>query len=331
MGEVRSGRAYLIERGAIALIVLGALGMAGCQTAQVDNLVVMDAAQGSAENISSLSAVIDRNPRDPEAYNVRGSAYGRAGQYDRALDDFNKAIQLRPGFYQAYANRALIHRFKGDDQNAVADYNKALQINPSYDAAYIGRGTVYRLAGRADQAFQDFNRAIQLNTTDPRAYHNRGLLYQSRGQQDFAIEDFATAISLAPDSPEPYNGRGISYLALNHQENALADFNRAIQLDKRNAVIRGLGVGLCPAHAGRDSAKCKQRLIQRDVGLQGIVLIEFERREFASFRIGEKYFALLNSALVAYAAVNLRQGVRPRFVQLAARLEFLDARFLLGQ
>ena len=53
-------------------------------------------------------------PQDPEAYNVRGSAYGRGGKYREALKDFDKAIELNPNFYQAYANRALIHRFLGD-------------------------------------------------------------------------------------------------------------------------------------------------------------------------------------------------------------------------
>ena len=163
----------------------------------------IDRDQGSSENIGSLSDVISANANDPEAYNVRGSAYGRAGNYKAAMNDFDRAIEINPGFYQAYANRALIHRRLGALGNAASDYNRALQLNPQYDAAYIGRGNLYRNAGRTNEAFADFERAIQLDTTDPRAYHNRGLIYQSRGQHDFAIEDFSTAISLSPTPRSP--------------------------------------------------------------------------------------------------------------------------------
>ncbi len=91
-------------------------------------------------------------------YNVRGTAYGRGGEFSRALADFNQAIQLNPKFYQAYANRALIYRNMGKLPEAIADYNAALQINPNYDVAYIGRGNLYRQAGRDDDAFNDYSR-----------------------------------------------------------------------------------------------------------------------------------------------------------------------------
>ena len=98
-----------VERGtalrgfALTAALLSGLALAGCQTAgptgEFNNI---DKAQGSSENISSLSGVIQRNPQDPEGYNVRGSAYGRGGQYQAALKDFNQAIQLNPNFFQAY-------------------------------------------------------------------------------------------------------------------------------------------------------------------------------------------------------------------------------------
>ncbi|TIR33179.1 MAG: GlcNAc transferase, partial [Mesorhizobium sp.] len=79
---------------ALTAALLSGLALAGCQTAPTGEFTNIDKAQGSAENISSLSAVIQRSPQDPEGYNVRGSAYGRGGQYQAALKDFDTAIQL---------------------------------------------------------------------------------------------------------------------------------------------------------------------------------------------------------------------------------------------
>ena len=171
MTEAAAFRGSEVKLTVATLVALAALSLAGCQTATGPLVEVSEAeaAQASTENISSLSAVIQRSPNDPEGYNVRGSAYGRGGRYQDALKDFETAVRLNPNFYQAYSNRALIYRYMGDQQAALQDYNRALQINPNYDAAYIGRGNLYRLAGRGNEAFQDFERAIQLDTTDPRA------------------------------------------------------------------------------------------------------------------------------------------------------------------
>ena len=178
---------------ALVLAALSALAIAvsGCTTTSPIDAISIDKTQGTDENISSLTDVIRRNPNDPEGYNVRGSAYGRSGQFRNALDDFNRALQLNPSFFQAYANRALIHRSMGNVADAANDYNRALQINPRYDVAYIGRGNLYRQAGRLNEAMTDYNRAINLQTTDPRAFHNRGLIKQVRGQHPQAIEDFS--------------------------------------------------------------------------------------------------------------------------------------------
>ncbi len=209
--------------------------LGACQTSEITNVTNVDKEQGSAANIESLTMVVNRNPNDAEAYNVRGAAYGRAGNSAKALKDFNRAIQLNSRYYQAFANRALIFRQMGERAQAAKDYNTALGINPQYAPAYIGRGNIFRAVGKINQAFEDYSRAIQLDTTDPRAYHNRGLIYQNRRNHEFAIEDFSTAISLADKAPAPYNARGVSYLAVGAERNALDDFNTALKLNSRYA------------------------------------------------------------------------------------------------
>ncbi|MEQ9248196.1 MAG: GlcNAc transferase, partial [Nitratireductor sp.] len=72
------------SRNALAGLALAALvPLTACQTSTnpATDLSRIDTAQGSAENINSLSAVIQRTPNEPEAYNMRGAAYGRAGRY----------------------------------------------------------------------------------------------------------------------------------------------------------------------------------------------------------------------------------------------------------
>jgi tetratricopeptide (TPR) repeat protein len=224
-------------RKVIPIAALAAIALAGCTSTRSSTpsaKAEIDTSSASQVNISSLSSVVDQNPADAGAYNVRGTAFGKAGKLNEALADFDKAIQINPGFYQAYANRALIHRRKNQDDRALADYNQAIQLNQSYDVAYIGRGNIYRQRKQLDAALADFNRAIELDTADPRAFHNRGLVYQAMGQQQLAIQDFSTAISRAPTAIEPYNARGLAYLATADYRAALDDFNEVVKRDKNS-------------------------------------------------------------------------------------------------
>lgn len=218
----------------IALILLGAL--AGCQssekaaqTAIHNNLSLTE----QKNNIASLSEVIKANPNDANALNLRGAAYGQAGQYQKALNDFNAAIAASPRYYQAYANRALIYSRMQQPKKALDDYNKALSIDPRYTIALVGRGTIYRLHNNHPAAIADFSKAIEVQP-DAVSYFNRGLSRQAIGQHGPALDDFENTLGFRPDSPEVYHAKGISELALQKYEKAYDDFYKAARGKKNN-------------------------------------------------------------------------------------------------
>ena len=53
-------------------------------------------------------------PQDHVSYNNRGISYKEKGELDRALKDFDKAIELNPDFAEAYNNRGNVYRNMGD-------------------------------------------------------------------------------------------------------------------------------------------------------------------------------------------------------------------------
>jgi tetratricopeptide (TPR) repeat protein len=73
---------------------------------------------------------------DAKFYNSRGIAYGQKGQYDRAISDFNRAIELNPNDHKAYNNRGIVCRLKGQYDQAISDFNRAIEINPLDAEAY---------------------------------------------------------------------------------------------------------------------------------------------------------------------------------------------------
>jgi tetratricopeptide (TPR) repeat protein len=78
--------------------------------------------------IKGCSEIIRRNPGDAAAYHNRAVAYGQAGDTDRAIADYTKAIEIAPNSAAAYDNRGRAYASKGDYVHAVADVTKAREL-----------------------------------------------------------------------------------------------------------------------------------------------------------------------------------------------------------
>ena len=184
---------------------------------------------------SDLLALVDKDPTTDSdfksvTYHNRGLAYGNKGDFDRAIADFNKAIELNPNSNEAYNSRGIAYSSKGDFNSAIADFSKAIKLNPNSAEAYSIRGLAYIRQENFDHAIADFNKAIELNPNSNEAYNTRGVAYSKKGNFDHAIADFNKAIELNPNSNEAYNSRGIAYSSKGDFNSAIADFSKAIEI-----------------------------------------------------------------------------------------------------
>jgi tetratricopeptide (TPR) repeat protein len=98
--------------------------------------------------------------RDAKFYNNRGAAYGEKGQYDQAISDFNKAIEINPRYHKAYNNRGIVHRRKGQYDGAISDFNKAIEINPLDAEAYNNMAWLFATA--KTPSFHNGKKAVEL-------------------------------------------------------------------------------------------------------------------------------------------------------------------------
>ena len=185
--------------------------------------------------IQHYNKAIELKPDFHLAYNNRGIAYGKKGDFDSAIKDFNKAIELNPNLAEAYNNSGLVYEKKGEIDTAIHNHNKAIELNPNDAGAYNNRGVTYGKKGDFDSAIKDFNKAIELNSNDAEAYNNRGLAYLQKGEIDTAIHNYSKAIELNPNLAKAYNNRGTAYLQKGELDNAIHNYSRAIEL-KPNRV-----------------------------------------------------------------------------------------------
>src|SRR5215510_11411259 len=70
-----------------------------------------------------------------ESYN-RGVALAQRGEFDRAIAEFDQAIELDPHLADAWCYRGNAYNSKGDPDRAMADINRAIALSPRHSAAH---------------------------------------------------------------------------------------------------------------------------------------------------------------------------------------------------
>jgi tetratricopeptide (TPR) repeat protein len=195
--------------------------------------------------IEDFTKALELNPDFALGYNDRGTVYAAQGELERAIREYNKALELFPNYVEAYSNRGKAYAEMGDHAQGLKDQNKALELNPDFVEAYNNRGTVYAARGDLDNAIKDFNKTITLNPYYADAYNNLGLARQAIGDVDRAIENYDKAIALKPGLAEAYYNRANSFSAKGDFETAIIDYGKALELNSHYAEAHNnLGLAL---------------------------------------------------------------------------------------
>ena len=177
--------------------------------------------------------------------NNMGTAYFKLGQYQRAIEDYNKAITLKTDFADAYDNRGTAYDRLGQFQRAIEDYNKAITLKTDFAYAYYNRGTAYDRLGQYQRAIEDYNKAITLKPDFAYAYYDRGTAYDKLGQHQRAVDDFSQTIGMKKDYADAYNNRATIYLNQGNKEQGCRDAQKACALGNCKTLEVAQGKGLC--------------------------------------------------------------------------------------
>lgn len=96
----------------------------------------------------------------------RGYIYYLIGQTEKALNDFNEAIELDPTDSEHWTYRGLTLAETGCYEEALADLDHALKLEPTNKKAIVGRGRVHIETGNDAEALADIDKALAIDTDD---------------------------------------------------------------------------------------------------------------------------------------------------------------------
>ena len=155
-----------------------------------------------------------------------------------ALDSYEDAVKLYPGFSEAYYQIAEIYRSKKKIEKAIENYGQAIRFDNNEANYYLARGVCYFDEGRKDNAMNDFNHVIDLKPPDSvlfTAYAARGNIYEMDKDDQKALQDYTKATELNRKAADIFFRKGLLNRKLKNYEDAVKDFDQVIELDGNKA------------------------------------------------------------------------------------------------
>ncbi len=173
------------------------------------NLALVQGELGDYEAaIESADKALELNQDNAWAYFARGSAYSDKGEYERAITEYNRGLELCPkdrGDYVAnLANRGDTYRELGEYDKALADVNQALKMDPNRGCAYAIRGNIYCDMQDYERARADADTALEKCPACPGGYVVRGLLHAKEQDYEQAIAEYEKALEVEAPCDKPY-------------------------------------------------------------------------------------------------------------------------------
>ncbi|XP_052579051.1 tetratricopeptide repeat protein 16 isoform X2 [Peromyscus californicus insignis] len=212
-----------------------------------------------------ISCAIENNPLDPNLFLFRGTLYRRLQQFDPAVEDFLKALDMvtdsQDSLVQKVQRQLLltyndfaVHCYtQGAYQEGVLLLNKAIRDEQNEKGLYINRGDCFFQLGNLSFAEADYKQALALSPHDEGANIRMGVLQekmgfceQTRRQFQMAEEHFTAAIKHNPDKAQYYLHRAKSRQLLRNTLGARQDVATVLLLNPNQPKMAPLMNNLFP-------------------------------------------------------------------------------------
>jgi tetratricopeptide (TPR) repeat protein len=123
---------------------------------------------------------------------IRGNSYREIKNY-RAIEDFSVVFQPKSNRVDPspYIDRGNAYLDSSEYDKAIEDFDRAIQISQRHALIYVARGRAFQGKKSFDRAIQDYSEAIRLDPNNPEAYHKRSQVYRAKGDLTKARADKA--------------------------------------------------------------------------------------------------------------------------------------------
>jgi len=172
---------------------------------------------------------IIKYPNSSILFNIFGAVLAGQNQFDKAVENYKKAIKINPNYAQAYNNLGTVFHQSDKINEAIDNYKKAISLNSDFAEAFCNLGNAIRELNKPTDALPYIKKAIKIKPDYAEAYNSLGETYQSLRNKKEALDNFEKAIKIKPNYAEAYNNLGLALDDLARFDESLLSYNKAIK------------------------------------------------------------------------------------------------------
>jgi len=169
--------------------------------------------------VALWSDVVKKSPQKVRPHNNLGNALKLQGKIEEAIEHFNRALQIDPGYAKAHNNLGTALATQGKTDAAIKHFGIALYINPNYAAAHSNIGVALASRDELEKAVVHFKTALRLKPDYAKVHSNLGAALVRQGKLHEALEHFQTALRIKPDDIQSYKNLQICLKLIKQNKN----------------------------------------------------------------------------------------------------------------
>ena len=196
-------------------------------------------AEKNVSAISTLKTRLKLEPNNPEAHFNLAVVYEDAGNYDSAIDEYNKALDLNRHYSRVLLHLGFIQVKKKENGKALELWGKALKQEPKLVELFKNEPTAAYYKSKIDDVIAVFQRNVNSNPKVAQGHYELGLVYKYFNKLELALQCFKTATDLNSVMWEAYIQSGETYSALGQTKMAIEQMRYGILANpgNKNPVI----------------------------------------------------------------------------------------------
>jgi len=180
------------------------------------------------------------------AHNNLGFLFLRRGELDKAISQFQEALNIRSRNSESHYNlgAALIQNNIGNAlarqhlwNEAIDHLQEAVRLRPDYADAYFNLGSVLFQQGDIDQAIVQWQKALAMRPDDAEAHRNLASALRKKGRLKEAIAEYDKALNMAPEDSVTLNN--LAWILATSPDASIRDGARAVTFSLKAVQISG--------------------------------------------------------------------------------------------
>jgi protein O-mannosyl-transferase len=145
-------------------------------------------------------ATAKTSPSSQSTHNNMGDVYARKKDYQNAILEFKKSIEINPKYADAWHNLALSYQNIGQKDEAIKTYQKAIELNPKIWQSMENLTVLYFEQNKLNEAEKLILKLIELKPDNPNYYHNLGIVRYRKGNIKSAKELLQKTLTMDPNN-----------------------------------------------------------------------------------------------------------------------------------